>query len=463
MGTAVIIHFKRWWRVFALVFLTLTGCASADFPEDYRPHQSLSDVMSITPNSTVSVGWGISLPQGLKDYLQQSHVANLSLYVAKQKQIIAVADYYLISGNNIPAINTSFKASQNQTLNNDNKRSNESYDATFGVRWQADLWQRLALQRQAELADKVATDWDLASVNLSIEGQLLNAWLSIVEQRQLLNVFDRNYRNQKQRVAMLARRVDLGLTSTTGYDNAQLSLLKLKRDRLQAANRLRQAKGAFNLVLAQAPNEELAVPVDMPAIDKILNDEFEPSLLLSRPDVRASEARMLAAGYRWDEAQKNQLPSLTLDASYRVRQDKISNVFDLDYWLSSVGVSLVQPLFFRDELGKKQQIARARAEIAKANYFTTVLKAWKNIQDLSQSSTTLAQQVTAATLGLESAVRVEKNTLERYENGLASSFDVLAAQRNTVTASSELIRLQVAQLKNRVNLRLAFGPLKESV
>ena len=68
-----------------------------------------------------------------------------------------------------------------------------------------------------------------------------------------------------------------------------------------------------------------------------------------------------------------------------------------------------------------------RAEIAKANYFSSVLKAWKDIQDLSQSSTALAQQVTAATLGLQSALRVEKNTLERYENGLASSFDVLVA------------------------------------
>ena len=72
--------------MFALAMVFVAGCAGLDLTITVR---IIVECYTVCIWQRISHRLGIALPQRLEDYLQQSHVANLSLYVAKQKQVIA--------------------------------------------------------------------------------------------------------------------------------------------------------------------------------------------------------------------------------------------------------------------------------------------------------------------------------------------------------------------------------------
>ncbi len=444
----------------------LWACASPSFDTLHPSRDIVTEMIDSDSSVNTKIDpkqWGIVLPERIYQVLQQSNKDSLSLFVAQQRRIIAEGDYYLTTGNTLPSVKASASTSAFQTLNsNDIRSSNNNIALGLSVSWQVDLWGKLDDLTAAAEQTARASQWDLAAANLIVHGQVLSAWLDILEQRQLLNLFDKNYSNQRQRLGMLGRRVDLGLTSATGFDNARLALMKLKRDRLQASFKLSQAKRRFNLILGRMPSTETALPLTMPELGLLTASVLNPPLLLNRPDVRAAEARLLAAGFRWQASMKNARPSLTLDANVKVREGKLSQVFDPDFWLTTVAGSLVQPIFYRQELTVERQQARARAEIAQNSFYSSLLQAWQSVENLYNNESVLAQQHDAATAAYDSASRVEISTLAQYEQGLVSSFEVFTAQRNTLNASTDLIRLSVSQLRNRINLILAIGPIEDS-
>ena len=239
-----------------MVALCALGCTSPSF-ESVHPSQEKLDTYT-NAEATVSTDidpkqWGIVLPKRLHDVLAQSNNDSLSLFVARQRRIIAEGDYYLATGNTLPSLRASAGTSSFQTINNnDQRRDNDNTSLSLSMNWQVDLWNKLSNTTSAAEQTALASRWDLAAANLTVHGQVLSAWLDILEQRQMLNLFDQNFNNQRQRLEMLGKRVDLGLTSATGYINARLALMKLKRDRLQAALKLSQAKRRFNVILENA-------------------------------------------------------------------------------------------------------------------------------------------------------------------------------------------------------------------
>ena len=70
---------------------------------------------------------------------------------------------------------------------------------------------------------------------------------------------------------------------------------------------------------------------------------------------------------------------------------------DPDFWLSTVEASLVQPIFYRQELTIERQQAKAlEYEIAQNNFYSSLLQAWQNIENLNNNEFVLAQQRDAA-------------------------------------------------------------------
>ena len=52
------------------------------------------------------------------------------------------------------------------------------------------------------------------------------------------------------------------------------------------------------------PSTKTALPLTMPELKPLTADVLTPPLILNRPDIRAAEARLLAAGFRWQASLK---------------------------------------------------------------------------------------------------------------------------------------------------------------
>ncbi len=106
-----------------------------------------------------------------------------------------------------------------------------------------------------------------------------------------------------------------------------------------------------------------------------------PSVLRQRPDIRAAEARLVAANFSVGAARAAFYPSLNLTAAGGIASPSLSHFFPLAKGLSDLGGTLLQPLFSGGQLEGQLQLNRAQVVELTATYRQSVIAALQDVED----------------------------------------------------------------------------------
>ncbi|MBT8043936.1 MAG: TolC family protein, partial [Verrucomicrobiae bacterium] len=101
--------------------------------------------------------------------------------------------------------------------------------------------------------------------------------------------------------------------------------------------------------------------------------------------------------------------------------------------------------------------ANARAKQALANYQSTVLNAFREVENALGSERNLLSQEQSTRKALTAARSAEARVRRNYETGLVEILSLLETQRRSFTTEEALINIQQLRYKNRVTLALALG------
>ena len=196
--------------------------------------------------------------------------------------------------------------------------------------------------------------------------------------------------------------------------------------------------------------ESLQLPAELPL-------SVPSALLRQRPDIRATEALLHQASAQVGVATANQLPQLSLSASYGASSPSSSGLTNKEWSFWNLGAGVVQPLFDAGALSAKKRASVAAYDQADAQYRSTVLMAFQNVADslqaLDQDAKTLRQQVE-----VESVARQTLDlTTRQFELGALNSLALLDAKRNYQSAKIALVQAQAARYADTAALFLALG------
>ena len=180
-------------------------------------------------------------------------------------------------------------------------------------------------------------------------------------------------------------------------------------------------------------------------------------LLSRRPDIAASEARLVAAGLRAEQARLALLPSLTLTGSLAANETELADLIDPVRIAANAIAGLSQPVFNGGALKADRDAAIAQAERALALYAGDVLTAWREVEDTLAADEFLADQVDAQRRALDEAIEAEELATRQYSSGLVSIFNLIDAQTRRLNAESNLIAARSARVSNRISFHLAIG------
>src|SRR5690606_1460488 len=101
--------------------------------------------------------------------------------------------------------------------------------------------------------------------------------------------------------------------------------------------------------------------------------------------------------------------------------------------------------------------ARAAREIAVAEYEKSIQSAFREVADALAGRETMTEQARA----LDATAQAERRRFElsdlRYRNGVASSLDLLDAQRSLFAAQQQAVQARLQELQNRVTLYKVLG------
>lgn len=448
-----------------LVSISLLGACASMNPIVAGADLDTGKVTSLAPTSWASqvpqellaerTGWVSSFrdPQMsalVNEALARNHTLAGSLALVDQAEALARTARAAL----LPSVDLSATGSGSFIPN---AADTDSYSGGISASWQLDLWGRLRDRNKAAKADLRATQQDYADLSLTIAGQTAFAWVDLITANEKVKLSNDEVRTRERSLRIVERRYKNGVSTSLDVRLARSALASSKagqafqeQQRANAARRLEVLVGRYPADSIKA-KEALPEPAAMP-------DPGNPAELLTRrPDVRAAEARLAAAGLRVSDARKAILPSLRLSGGAGTSGGSISDIFDFDSAVGSLVGSMTQPLFeggsIRANINRTKAVARQRME----SYAQTVLTAWREVEDAIDSEHYLATREAALDLAAREAKEAEQLAEREYARGVGTIFELLDAQRRRINAQTQLITARAARVSNRIDLYMALG------
>ncbi|MFC4993445.1 efflux transporter outer membrane subunit [Rubritalea tangerina] len=334
--------------------------------------------------------------------------------------------------------------------------TSENYTASLDARWEVDVWGRIRSGISASTSDQAAATADFASARQSIAAQTAQAYFDLLRTSSLLQLSEERLTSFKKTLDLVNRRFEAGTSdlgaldlARTDIENTRSQVAQRKDERDKAARRLAILIGEYptnNRSATQWPQLSRSVPANLPS-----------TLLMQRPDIDAAYQRIRAADARVDVAHKDLYPRFNLTASYGQQSSVLKDLAESNFNAWSLLANMSAPLIDGGARRAEVGAANARAKRSLADYQSTVLNAFQEVENALGSETYLRQQYSATSKALAAAESAESRGLRSYNNGLINILDLLEVQRRTFATEESLINIRALRYQNRVSLALSLG------
>lgn len=331
------------------------------------------------------------------------------------------------------------------------------YGLSIGVRWELDVWGRLRSADAAALADQQAAVEDLLGAQLSLAAQICRAWYAAAEAQQQLALAEATAAALEETLVDVRDRFRRGVRPALEVHQAATNLANAEASTAQRRELLQRARRQLDLLVGRYPSGAAAaaeaLPVQLPAVPEGLPSD----LLLRRPDLRAAERRVAAAGCRVDAARAALYPQLALTASGGTQSLELEELVDTGFRVWSIGANLLQPLFRGGALRADVRRREAARSEALAGYHDAVLRAFGEVEDILTADVQLKDRLRALADAATHAAQARDLARERWQFGLTDFLAVADGQRQAFQAESARLTVSRQRIDNRIDLLLALG------
>lgn len=447
-----------------------SGCTVG--PKYQRPQVALPDQFrgAAVPVATPSLAdqkWFDLFPDAtLKQLLTSALAHNFDMRIASERVLEARAQLGIVRGTEFPVVTggAQFTETSNSTIGANrlaaaaaaNRNVNYSTLLT-SVSWDLDLWGRLRSLTAASRAQYLASEEGRHVVTLSLVGDVMTAYFSLLELDLELQIANSARDLAKDGLRLTNLRHDRGAVS--GLDVAQSEqLLYTATAQIAGIERsIGLTQDALSLLAGEAPHdiphvaklEDLPLPLDLPA-------GLPSGLLTRRPDILGVEQSLIAANAQIGAARALFFPQITLTAFLGSQSRALSELLTGPSRELGVTPGALIPIF-RSGLKAGLRLTEAQQREALLNYQKTIYGALRDVSDaLVSHDRTHAQRLEQEKFveALNTSARLAN---VRYRGGLDSYLPVLDAQRNQFQGQLALARLRRDEVLSVVQLYRALG------
>ena len=240
----------------------------------------------------------------------------------------------------------------------------------------------------------------------------------------------------------------------------------MSKVRLELLNRekaMSEAARNLEIIIGRYPSANTSPKVlpELPPKPSIGSPE---DVLKNRPDIISSEIQLEQAGLEVTAARLAFLPSLNITAQWSTSERDWSDAFDPDRLAGNIIGSLTQSIFQGGTRIAQSKVTESQMRIILNQYAKTLLGAAREIEDAMFAENILLERENALSNAFKEAKAAEDLTIDQYNKGVATIFELLDAQSRSLNAESLLINSHLLRITNRIKLHLAISsPLFEEI
>ena len=333
-----------------------------------------------------------------------------------------------------------------------------SYQALGMVNWEIDLFGKLRHANRAAYAQLLASEEDRKAVYISLVAQVAESYFQLRGLDDRYELAKRTYNSRLAYQAILTLRFEKGETSELDKLQAEQitaaalsQVFALEREIILTENSLNVLLGRFASSINRGfLNSEQQLPGDIP--------QGLPSQLLERrPDIKASEQRLIAQTEQVGYAVALRFPSLSLTGFLGVASPELSAISSGDAFLGSITGQLAGPIF---RFGQNKRRVEGEKELAKQfgyQYELTVIKAFAEVENSLAQVRTYKNEYEARSSQVIATEKTLKLSKALYDNGYTSFLQVLDSERELYGAEYDKSIALQNQLISTVTLYKALG------
>ena len=440
--------------------LALTACQSMRGPEPV--------VQADIPTGYIGSATGPSIAeQGYKDFFADARLVqviemalanNRDLRTATLNIQRAQQAYQITENNQLPTIGASGSVLRQDTLST--TKPVTTYNVGLGVTaYELDFWGRVRSLKDNALDSYLATQSARDATQISLIGQVAQAWLSYSFANANLKLADQTLKAQLESYNLNKMRFDVGIDSEVPVRQAQISVETARNDVANYKTQVAQAQNLLNLLVGQAVPENLLAkqPVTQVTQSSAIGAGLPSDLLNNRPDVRTAEYQLSAAGANIGAAKAQLYPTISLTGTAGYASTDLSDLFKSGAFVWSLGPSLDIPIFDWGTRKANVKIPEIDQKIALSNYEQTIQTAFREVNDALATRENIGDRLAAQKRLVEATNTTYKLSNARFRAGIDNYLTVLDSQRSAYAAEQSLLLLKQADLNNQVELYKTLG------
>ncbi|TNE58841.1 MAG: efflux transporter outer membrane subunit [Alphaproteobacteria bacterium] len=333
----------------------------------------------------------------------------------------------------------------------------DTYSATLDLSWEVDVWGQQFQKRGAAYADYKAASEILRGQRLVTAGTTAQAWISLIEAQESLDLLTRASGIFDQSAQLVRRRYESGLVGALDVRTSEANAAATRASVQQRKQQLVQAQTSLEILLGRYPGGEILEDVTLPALDPVRVEAVPATLLARRPDLAASKASLVAAELRRAAAWKDLLPGFRVTGSAGWREGDVDLISDPERLIWNIIGGVTQPIFNGGQLVAQAKAADARGQEALADYTMTLLDALRDVEVSMAFEREMREQIRYLEQAADQSERAEQIAFDQYSRGLIDIFALQNAQRDSLNRRVSYVSAKANYLRNRVQLYMVLG------
>ncbi|RQS68160.1 multidrug transporter [Burkholderia sp. Bp8963] len=322
--------------------------------------------------------------------------------------------------------------------------------------YEIDFWGRNAATANAAGRLAQAAGFDRDTVALTLTASIVDTYFQVQSVRERVALAQSISANAARILALLQAQQAAGVATELQVQQQrnvlatfQATIPALRQQLDQNLHLLATLVGAAPEGFDVAPAPLAGIPVPQP------RPNLPASLLDTRPDIRASEARLQAANYDVGAARAAFFPNLVLTADGGLSSSALSHFLSSPF--ASVAAALTAPIIDGGALRGQLHASEAASAKNVADYRQTIVAALQDVEDMLSAASQQQQVESADQQAADAARKAAQLADAQYRSGTVDFLTVLDTQRTRYQSEDTLVQTRLARLQASVGLFRAFG------
>ena len=447
----------------ALSSLIFTGCANMVSTQSEMNKVQIPEQWQTTNNMPSSAfasdgqWWAQFGDARLSNLIETAFDRNNNLTAAGYKLRQAQLSAGLAQNNLFPTISASASGNTSRPLDASNASSTRSYSTGVSVAYEVDLWGKLAQANHIKQWEAQATEQDLLSTQLSIEGTVAKLYWQLAYLNQKIKLGEQSVAYARKTLELVRVQYSAGAVSQLEVLSAERSLASQEATQEDLLQQRMVARNAMAIMFDAPPSAHISdEPQTLPNnAPPTMTTALPAEVLARRPDLQAAELRLRQSLGNINVARANFYPTFNLTARVGTGANTLSQI--LSDPIGALALNLALPFLNWNENQLNLKISKAAYEQNAVNFRQTLYTALQDVDNALSAQNQLRLQGEKQWLAWQNAQKAERLYEVRYRAGGDSLKSWLDAQETRRQAESAYLLNRYNQYINQVDLIMALG------